>query len=62
MEEYKTITSISISPSVKKEAFRLANYHGFSSVSNLVETLLIEWIKEKNPEFRKVGESKEETQ
>jgi len=61
MEQAKKIASVSISPDVHNEAYRLANYHGFRSFSNLVETLLIEWLKEKSPEFRKVGESKEKT-
>ena len=55
------IASISIAPIVHKEAYRLANYHGFRSFSSLVESLLVEWLNEKNPDFLKVSEAKEET-
>ncbi len=50
------VASISITPVVHKEAYRLASYHGFRSFSGLVESLLIEWLNEKSPEFRKVGD------
>ena len=45
------IASISITPVVHKTAYKLANYHGFRSFSNLVESLLIEWLTENSTEW-----------
>ena len=73
MEEPKAITTVSIAPVVLKGGQRLANYHGFRSFSNLVESLVIDWLNSSSPDWlketqeflalqelnRKVGESKE---
>ena len=40
----KKIVSINLDQDVHKEAFRLANYHGYRSFSDLVNSLLSEWL------------------
>jgi len=69
MEETKTVTSVSITPVVKEAAVNLANYNGFRSFSELVESLLIDWLNKTSPkwfqeskeykEVQKMGEKEE---
>lgn len=47
------IASISVTPIVKEASMRLATYNGFRSFSELVETLLIDWLNEKSPQWFK---------
>lgn len=47
------VASISVIPIVKEAAMRLATYNGFRSFSELVETLLIDWLNEKSPDWFK---------
>ena len=53
MEHPKMIASVSITPIVKEASMRLATYNGFRSFSELVETLLIDWLNEKSPDWFK---------
>lgn len=47
------VASLSVTPIVKEAAMRLATYNGFRSFSELVETLLIDWLNEKSPDWFK---------
>lgn len=47
------MTSVALTPAVKEASMKLASFNGFRSLSELVETLLIDWLDEKSPNWFK---------
>ena len=44
----RKVYSVSLEPEVQEQAFKLATYHGYRGLSNLVEELLRKWVESKN--------------
>jgi len=47
----KKVYSVSLNPEIQKHAYKLATYHGYRSLSSLVEELLKNWVESKGEVF-----------